>query len=168
MIAEETYWQQLRPFQDGLSISDQESRKEKYLIHYNKDNNNANGNNDDDDDKSFRKLQDLDSTKQRFKQLLSISGLFRHFIESKAKKDPNIKKILDELDSSLNNKDSKNNNRRNINRRKSEKEEDAELLKDEENDGFLQDGYNGTGNESNQMEFQFRDSPLYINGKLRP
>lgn len=146
MAADETYWKQLKPFQEGLLISDQESRKEKYLIHYNKDNNNANGNNnnDDDDDKSFRKLQDLDSTKQRFKQLLSISGLFRHFIESKAKKDPTVKKILDELHSSINNKDSKNNNRRNGNRRKSEKEEDAELLKDEENDGFYKMDIMGT------------------------
>lgn len=97
MIAEETYWQQLRPFQDGLSISDQESRKEKYLIHYNKDNNNSNGNNNDDnnddDDISFRKLQDLDSTKQRFKQLLSIFGLFSILLSLKRRRTQMLKKF---------------------------------------------------------------------------
>lgn len=165
MTADETYWQDLKPFQEGSSISDQELRKEKYLIHYYKDNNT--GDNNTNSTESLRKLQDLDNTKQRFRQLLSVSDLFRHFIDTKAKKDSNLKRILDELeDSSINNKDKKNKKR--VNRRKSEKEEDAELLREEENDELLQDDRNSEDGNTTQMEFQFRDSPLYINGKLRP
>lgn len=165
MTADETYWQNLKPFQEGSSISDQELRKEKYLIHYYKDNNT--GDNNTNSTESLRKLQDLDNTKQRFRQLLSVSDLFRHFIDTKAKKDSNLKRILDELeDSSINNKDKKNKKR--VNRRKSEKEEDAELLREEENDELLQDDRNSEDGNTTQMEFQFRDSPLYINGKLRP
>ncbi|KAK5960659.1 uncharacterized protein PWA37_002089 [Arxiozyma heterogenica] len=164
MTADETYWQNLKPFQEGSSISNQESRKQKYLVHYNKDNNT--GDNNTNSVESFRKLQDLDNTKQRFRQLLSLSDLFRHFIGVKANKDPNFKKILDDLDSDINNRDNKN--KKKVNRRKSEKEEDAELLREEENNEFLPDEYNGDDGDTNQMEFQFRDSPLYINGKLRP
>ena len=84
MTADETYWQDLKPFQEGSSISDQELRKEKYLIHYYKDNNT--GDNNTNSTESLRKLQDLDNTKQRFRQLLSVSDLFRHLLVLKQRR----------------------------------------------------------------------------------
>ncbi|CAL9738445.1 ISWI chromatin-remodeling complex ATPase Isw1p [Monosporozyma servazzii] len=139
MTADESYWQQLKPFQYDLLTPDLESRQQRYLIQHNKNND------------SSKKLQEFNNTRQRFKQLLSMSGLFRHFIETKATKDDKFKSILNELDG----KDS--DSKKKVSKRKSEKEEDAELLKDEENDG----------DDDENMEFQFRDSPVFINGKLR-
>lgn len=86
----------------------------------------------------------VQETAKRYKYLLGLTSLFSHFINSKAEKDAKFRQVLDIL-----------NNEAKSRRRKTEKEEDAELLKDEQNDG----GSNIT---------EFTESPAYINGKLRP
>ncbi|CCC71430.1 hypothetical protein NCAS_0H01200 [Naumovozyma castellii] len=96
---------------------------------------------------------DLEATTKRFEHLLSLSGLFRHFIEGKAKKDDKFKKVLEILD-----EDAKK--RQDGKRRKTEREEDAELLKGEEEEEEGED-------EEEGIDFQFRESPGFINGTLR-
>ncbi|CCD25527.1 chromatin-remodeling ATPase ISW1 NDAI_0F02090 [Naumovozyma dairenensis CBS 421] len=103
---------------------------------------------------------DVEGTTKRFKHLLSLSGLFRHFIESKASKDPKFKKVLESLDDDAFKGKSSDGDRR---RRKTEREEDAELLKEEEQAEEESDLENGTEG----VEFQFRESPGFINGQLR-
>ena len=90
----------------------------------------------------------------RFKYLLGLTDLFRHFIDIRAKNDPVVAKILKEIDrksreAARQNKASKRTTRR----RKTEKEEDEELLNDEETE------------ESEATVFT--ESPKYINGTLR-
>ncbi|ODV83568.1 hypothetical protein CANARDRAFT_202812 [[Candida] arabinofermentans NRRL YB-2248] len=99
------------------------------------------------DDKS--KHFNIEETAKRFKHLLGLTGLFKHFITSKAEKDDRFKKVLDIL-----NNDEEEDSKK---RRKTEKEEDAELLQDEEDEG-----------EGGEEVFEFKESPKYINGKLRP
>ncbi|KAH3669516.1 hypothetical protein OGAPHI_001637 [Ogataea philodendri] len=93
---------------------------------------------------------DVDATATRFKYLLGLTGLFEHFLKAKAASDPRFGEVWnmlqqDSLISSGQDQDHR--------RRKTEKEEDAELLKDEE-----------TVSEA----FEFTESPAFINGKLRP
>jgi SWI/SNF-related matrix-associated actin-dependent regulator of chromatin subfamily A member 5 len=65
----------------------------------------------------------------RFKYLLGLTDLFRHFIDLRAKDDKEFKNILKEADISASNaRKTRSQNRR----RKSEREEDAELLHEEE------------------------------------
>ncbi|KAG0681535.1 hypothetical protein C6P40_004688 [Pichia californica] len=121
----------------------------------------------------YKKHNSEDATK-RFQYLLSLSPLFRFFIDTKATNDKALHKLIRQIDhkhatgkldlsstapsssvatiGSSSSSKSKSTNRR---KRKSEKEEDAELMNneeeelDEESSGFLS------------------ESPNYINGKLR-
>ncbi|CCE65026.1 hypothetical protein TPHA_0J02060 [Tetrapisispora phaffii CBS 4417] len=103
---------------------------------------------------------DTEATAKRFEHLLSLSGLFRHFIETRAQTDEKFKKVLDIVDIEIAKKAAKSVHQ-DKRRRKTEKEEDAELLKggdiDEEDNEALDD-----------VEFQFRESPSYVDGTLRP
>ncbi|CCF59390.1 hypothetical protein KAFR_0G03580 [Kazachstania africana CBS 2517] len=137
------YWKSLKSFQVDVPSRDPESRKQRYLL--------SNSN--------TRKF-DLQSTVKRFEHLLSLSGLFKHFIESKAKKDQRFSEVLDILGSKQSSyADLKRHE--DARRRKSEKEEDAELLKEEE---LEQDELEDV---SAAVPFEFRESPVYINGQLR-
>lgn len=80
--------------------------------------------------------------------MLSLTGLFQHFIDAKANKDPLFRRIVDDIHEQKP-VVQKSNNRR----RKTEKEEDAELLKDEV--------------DTPQIT-EFTDLPGYIQGKMRP
>lgn len=76
-------------------------------------------------------------TYERFKYLLQLTDLFRHFISLRAKQDKNIQKLLKTIDLE-NNRSGKGSGRRDQDsrhHRKSEKEEDAELLEEEEEEG---------------------------------
>lgn len=101
--------------------------------------------------KSEKQQVDIEKTSNRFKYLLGLTGLFRHFIEAKANKDPLFRKIVDDLhDLEAKHKSTSHDSMR---RRKTEKEEDAELLKEQ---------------GSSKQPFEFTESPGYVNGELRP
>ena len=101
--------------------------------------------------KTEKQQVDIEKTSNRFKYLLGLTGLFRHFIEAKANKDPLFRKIVDNLhDSELKANKKKLDSAR---RRKTEKEEDAELLNDE---------------KSTSSILEFTESPGYVHGQLRP
>ncbi|SMN18982.1 similar to Saccharomyces cerevisiae YBR245C ISW1 Member of the imitation-switch (ISWI) class of ATP-dependent chromatin remodeling complexes [Maudiozyma saulgeensis] len=134
------YSERLKPYSDNVSPSSIEERKLNYLV-----------NNLNESQKKELKQKDLNNTEKRLKELLSISPLFRHFIENKANEDATFKSILDDLDK-------KNDAVTTQRKRKTEREEDAELLKEEEDEE----------NDEDNIEFEFRDSPGYINGQLRP
>lgn len=122
---------------DGSEISYDfsfDSNKEKYFI------------------KSEKQQVDIEKTSNRFKYLLGLTSLFRHFIEAKANKDPLFRKIVDDLHDSES-KPSKKGSDASKRRRKTEKEEDAELLNDE---------------RSTSSFFEFTESPGYVQGQLRP
>lgn len=91
---------------------------------------------------------DVDKTAKRFEYLLGLTGLFHHFIDAKAEKDANISKVLTKLTEDKSAPKKSSNHRE----RKTEKEEDAELLNDEIE-------------TSNIIELT--ESPSYINGELR-
>lgn len=136
---DQEYLEKLKPFQEGLPPSDPESNKKRYLI------------------KGQQKSEfDLEGTIKRFQHLLNLSGLFRHFIERKAAKDEKFQKVLNILDNPSGRKGSKGSSHQDKRRRKTETEEDQELLKDEE------------GEEQDQVGYQFRESPPFVNGQLRP
>ncbi|KAI3403645.2 hypothetical protein KGF56_003572 [Candida oxycetoniae] len=102
--------------------------------------------------KTEKQQVDIEKTSNRFKYLLGLTGLFRHFIEAKANKDPLFRKIVDDLhESELKTqlKKTSDSNRR----RKTEKEEDAELLNEE---------------KSGKQTYEFIESPGYVHGQLRP
>ncbi|KAG7665299.1 uncharacterized protein J8A68_000986 [[Candida] subhashii] len=102
--------------------------------------------------KTEKQQVDIEKTSNRFKYLLGLTGLFRHFIEAKANKDPLFRKIVDDIhDSEIKHQQAKLASAR---RRKTEKEEDMELLNDE---------------RSTSSILEFVESPGYVhNGKLRP
>ncbi|CCD26704.1 uncharacterized protein NDAI_0I01350 [Naumovozyma dairenensis CBS 421] len=108
------------------------------------------------DPKRKKEQFDIESTVKRFKHLLSLSGLFKHFIENKAQKDEKFAKVL----TILNNDDDSKKKNSQKKRRKTEREEDAELLKEEE--------IETTEDTNDEVGFQFRESPTYIHGELRP
>ena len=152
MSASEEYWAQLVPYQTNVPKGDGESNKKKYLL---KNTGSQNFN--------------VKSTVKRFQHLLEISGLFKHFIVSKAAKDERFKKVLDILnEKKLVESSSSQSPHKDARHRKSEREEDAELLKEEEEDDDGGENDNGSGNAASSIEFQFRESPKYINGNLRP
>lgn len=134
------YLEKLKPFQDGTTVTAAQKRQ-RYLIPI-QDVNNA------------KKRFDLENTIKRFEHLLGLSTLFRHFIEKKAEKDDKFKEVLNIIDKGGSAKNGKN---ADVRRRKSEKEEDAELMKEEEEEDDFED-----------VDFQFRESPGYVNGQLRP
>lgn len=137
MTVDQKYWDELKPYQVDVPSRDPQAR---YLLK----------------DPSSRKF-DIEATAKRFEHLLSLSGLFKHFIQNKAKKDERFKRVLDMLENG-DGKNSKGGNGRNDKRRrKTEREEDAELLKGEEEE---EEGVD-------DIEFQFTESPTYVNGSLR-
>ncbi|OAX83662.1 hypothetical protein ACJ72_01975 [Emergomyces africanus] len=106
-----------------------------------------------------RKHGRLDESKEddsirRFRYLLGLTDLFRHFIETNP--NPRIKEIMAEIDRQ---NEAEANARKGLTRkggasgerrRRTEQEEDAELLKDEKRGG--------------QAETVFRESPAFIKG----
>lgn len=98
-----------------------------------------------------------DDTIRRFRYLLGLTDLFRHFIETNP--DPKIRDIMAEIDRQNTEaaKSSKSAGRKGgahiDRRRRTEAEEDAELLKDEKHGG--------------SAETVFRESPSFINGLMR-
>lgn len=95
----------------------------------------------------YSKHNDKDASK-RFKYLLSLSPLFRHFIDTKATKDKHLHKLIKSLDDeSVVAPHSKSKRKR-----KSEKEEDQELINDEDDGG---------------ISAILSESPSYVQGTLR-
>ncbi|KAM7198630.1 ISWI chromatin-remodeling complex ATPase ISW2 [Rhypophila sp. PSN 637] len=98
-----------------------------------------------------------DDTIRRFRYLLGLTDLFRHFIESNP--DPKIRSIMAEIDrqNAEEAKAKKGGARQggatSERRRRTEAEEDAELLKDEKHGG--------------SAETVFRESPAFIQGQMR-
>ena len=99
-------------------------------------------------------LQEDDSLR-RFRYLLGLTDLFRHFIDTNP--NPRIKEIVEEIDRQ-NEEDAKKSKKASARaggasgerRRRTEQEEDAELLKDEKRGG--------------KAETVFRESPAFIKG----
>ncbi|KAK6457629.1 chromatin remodelling complex ATPase chain ISW1 [Scheffersomyces xylosifermentans] len=114
------------------SVLDHNSNQAKYFI------------------KSEKQIVDVEKTSHRFKYLLGLTSLFKHFIEAKANKDPLFRKIVDELNSTTT---ESNGDKASARRRKTEKEEDAELLNDEVATATIT---------------EFTESPRYVHGQLRP
>ncbi|KAK9378888.1 SNF2 family N-terminal domain-containing protein [Kockiozyma suomiensis] len=102
--------------------------------------------------------QKIIDSARRFRYLIGLTDLFRHFIDIRAQNDEEIKEILEEADAADavvkskrgRPKKASNNDRRH---RKTEQEEDAELLLGEEEDGT--------------EATVFTESPSFINGKMR-
>lgn len=138
MTVDQKYWDELRPYQEAVPPHDPDSNKERYLLK----------------DGNQRKF-DIEGTTKRFEHLLSLSGLFKHFIERRAQKDDRFKRVLELLDSSGGKK--KGGRGGDKRRRKTEREEDAELLKGEEAEADDEEG----------IDFQFTESPPFVNGSLR-
>ncbi|KAL3234823.1 ISWI chromatin-remodeling complex ATPase ISW2 [Nakaseomyces bracarensis] len=102
------------------------------------------------------KLKDKSDTYNRFKYLLGVTDLFRHFMGLKAKNDKNIQKLLKSFDAENSGSKTKP-DPGSRHHRKSEKEEDAELMAEEE----------AEGNEDDDMTF-VTESPSFVkSGKLR-
>lgn len=89
----------------------------------------------------------------RFKYLLGLTDLFRHFIDIRAKSDKEFQKLIREVDraNKLASQKSRQ-SRADLRRRKSEKEEDEELLHEEEDE---------------PLTTVFTESPPYVHGSLR-
>lgn len=108
-------------------------------------------------------LQDEQRVKEiakRYNYLLDLSVLFKKFFQAKAEKDPKFGQIIKRIEEqdhkailSSNNgkKHSEANGHEGARRRKTEKEEDAELLNADSDSDII----------------EFTESPTYINGKLR-
>ncbi|EGW31748.1 uncharacterized protein SPAPADRAFT_51729 [Spathaspora passalidarum NRRL Y-27907] len=110
------------------------------------------------DPKQARAHERDDATK-RFQYLLGLSSLFRKFIDLNASKDPEFKRRIREIDSQhLFQEAPKKRGRKGGSRtRKTEKEEDAELLQDEEHQ-----------DDEDQQHTILTESPSYVQGgKLR-
>ena len=116
-------------------------------------------------DPKVEKQRDKNDTYKRFQFLLSLTDLFRHFISIKAKHDKHMQELLRSINPSSSSLESdleigqsrqKSTSRQSRHHRKSEKEEDAELLRDESDD------------EEFQAEDFVTESPRFIQGgKLR-
>lgn len=98
-----------------------------------------------------------DDSVRRFRYLLGLTDLFRHFIETNP--NPKIKGIMEEIDrQNAEEQKAKKSGRRQggagaERRRRTEAEEDAELLKDEKHGG--------------SAETVFRESPPFVKGEMR-
>ncbi|KAL4788181.1 SNF2 family N-terminal domain-containing protein [Aspergillus varians] len=100
-----------------------------------------------------------DDSIRRFRYLLGLTDLFRHFIETNP--NPRIKEIMAEIDKQNAEEESRAKRKTSSRsggagserRRRTEQEEDAELLKDEK-----------SGGQTNTI---FRESPPYIKGEMR-
>lgn len=101
------------------------------------------------------KVAKADDSTKRFKYLLGLTDLFRHFIDINASKDPKFKKLVKQIDSQI--EFEQPNKKKKQRRRKTEKEEDAELLEDEEH----------IDDDESHLTI-ITESPLYIkDGTLR-
>ncbi|EXJ60262.1 adenosinetriphosphatase [Cladophialophora yegresii CBS 114405] len=96
-----------------------------------------------------------DDTLRRFKYLLGLTDLFRHFID--ASPNPKIREVLQQIDKEAAEEEAKarkvvsrKGGAAGANKRKTEQEEDAELLRDEKR---------GTASQT-----VFRESPTFIQG----
>lgn len=96
---------------------------------------------------------DADDSTVRFKYLLGLTDIFRNFIDINMSKDPKFKKLIKQIDGKISFKQPKKKLGRG--RRKTEKEEDAELLQDEEHIGDVE-----------QQRTVLTESPSYIQGGL--
>ncbi|KAK9370604.1 SNF2 family N-terminal domain-containing protein [Lipomyces kononenkoae] len=94
----------------------------------------------------------MDSAR-RFRYLIGLTDLFRHFIDIRAEQDHEIKQVLDEVDSKTPRGRPRKNNSSDHRHRKTEQEEDAELMMDEE--------------EEESETTVFTESPTFINGTMR-
>ncbi|KAK7202427.1 chromatin remodelling complex ATPase chain ISW1 [Myxozyma melibiosi] len=98
----------------------------------------------------------IDSAR-RFRYLIGLTDLFRHFIDIRAQNDEEIREILQEADAAdaVTSKRGRPKKASNADRRhrKTEQEEDAELMLDEEEDGT--------------EATVFTESPSFIDGKMR-
>ena len=141
------YSERLKPYSENVTPLSLQERKEKYLLQ-------ERGG----DGKKAQREKEQVNTQRRLKELLSISPLFRHFIENRAKEDASFRAILDELDAKSGRESGSSAALMSPRKRKTEKEEDAELMREEEDEE----------NDQDNLEFEFRDSPGYINGALRP
>lgn len=107
------------------------------------------------DDVKTERLNDKGETAKRFRYLLGLTDLFRHFIDIRATNDRKLKAIVRAYDNehTLLNARRKSAIKANSRRRKTEKEEDAELIQDEEYE---------------EPTTVITESPAYIKGELRP
>ncbi|QLG71129.1 hypothetical protein HG535_0B01670 [Zygotorulaspora mrakii] len=140
MTNEQKYWEELKQFQVDVPSRGCTETKSRYLL----------------PNSSCRKF-DIEATAKRFEHLLSLSVLFKHFIQSKAKKDDRFKRVLDILEKGDGKDKKKGNGLHDKRRRKTEREEDAELLRGEEEE---EEGID-------DVEFQFTESPTFVNGHMR-
>ncbi|AAS53332.1 AFL040Wp [Eremothecium gossypii ATCC 10895] len=141
------YAEKLRPFQEGLGHKpDAVETRARYLV--------GGGQN--------RRRFDTEGTTKRFQHLLGLSPLFRHFIERKAAKDERFGQVLRVLDDGR--QAGRHEDKR---RRKTEREEDAELLREEDAE-LLREEEEGPDAAAADYEFQFRESPGFVDGRLRP
>ncbi|KAH7376214.1 SNF2 family domain-containing protein [Plectosphaerella cucumerina] len=98
-----------------------------------------------------------EDTLRRFRYLLGLTDLFRHFIETNP--DPKIRDIMTEIDrqnaeaAKTKKGGARQGGATNERRRRTEAEEDAELLQDEKHGG--------------SAETVFRESPAFIKGQMR-
>lgn len=92
----------------------------------------------------------VSETVSKFKYLLGLTNLFQHFIDSRAKTDPAFAEVVHELHKDPKSDSSSNGSHR---RRKTEREEDAELLKNDKHTSDIT---------------EFTESPSYVHGELRP
>ncbi|KAJ8101937.1 SNF2 family N-terminal domain-containing protein [Lipomyces tetrasporus] len=97
--------------------------------------------------------QKLIDSARRFRYLIGLTDLFRHFIDIRAQQDHEIKQILDEADSKASRGRPRKNASSDHRHRKTEQEEDAELMKDEA--------------EEESETTVFTESPSFINGTMR-
>lgn len=103
-----------------------------------------------------KKKFNVQETKDRFKYLISLTPLFKHFLQVKAKEDEHFSQVLKQLEIEDDVVHASK-------KRKTEKEEDAELLNNENQEMIVdQEG------ELTDTGYEFTKSPKYINGFLRP
>lgn len=110
-------------------------------------------------DPKIAKQKDTNDTYKRFRYLLSLTDLFRHFISMKAKHDKAMQKLLKAIETN-GNTNSTTHNQGYVSRhhRKTEKEEDAELMREEEGEDF----------EDYEDDDFVTESPSFVkSGKLR-
>lgn len=102
-------------------------------------------------DPKVARENDVDDSTIRFKYLLGLTDIFRYFIDINMSKDAKFKKLIKQIDGKISFKQPKKKASRG--RRKTEKEEDAELLEDEEHIGDVE-----------QQRTVLTESPSYIEG----
>ncbi|KAM9929073.1 hypothetical protein OXX59_001424 [Metschnikowia pulcherrima] len=95
--------------------------------------------------------QDVDDSTVRFKYLLGLTDIFRHFIDINMSKDAKFKRLIKQIDGKMNFTQPKKKQSRG--RRKTEKEEDAELLEGEEHMG-----------DAAEQRTVLTESPSFIEG----